>query len=223
MARSTSGYHAAFALLKGLGLLAVLTVAARAAYVPKTDAQLFADYVKASTYKKYLSDAINGTEPPPLKATCAKLDIAAIDPPLVLVAPEFAQIGNTYPISTGRWVARVTANRCGAKAVRRMLIEADPQTGTIHSRALIPGEFAGNLNLENDAARIVLPAAMGMAKCKDWKSLWVLDTRLTSPPKPQGWTEAWTMQACGRGVTADVSYAADATGMNITARNVKVH
>ncbi|HEY4941295.1 MAG TPA: hypothetical protein VII56_07690 [Rhizomicrobium sp.] len=218
-----SGYHAAFALLKGLGLLAALAAAAQAAYVPRTDAQLFADYVKAPAYTKYLSDAINGTEPPPLKAKCARLDIAALDPPLVLVKAEFAQIGNNYPISVGRWVARVTLNRCGTKVVRRMFIEADPQTGTIHSQALLPGEFAGNLQLEHDAPRIVLPPAMGAAKCNDWKSLWVLDTKLTRPSVAAGWSETWTMQACGRTVTADVIYTADSTGMNITAKNVKAH
>jgi hypothetical protein len=222
MASSASGYHAPFALLKGLGLLVVLTMAAQAAYAPKTDAQIFADYLKSPAYKTFLSQSFNDGEPVPLKASCGRLDIVAVDPPLVLQAPEFAQIGNTYPFSVGRWVARATLNRCGTKVIRRLFIAADPTQGTLHATEMLPGEFPGNIQLENDATRIVLPGMMAVANCRDFHKLFVLDTRLTSPAKPQGWSETWTVQACGRPVTADVIYTADATGMNITARNVKV-
>ena len=118
-------------------------------------------------------------------------------------------------------VQPATLNRCGAKVVRRTLLSEEG--GILHGRSLLPGAFTGNLQLEDSAEHIVLPAAMGVAKCEDYKTLWVLDTKLTSPAKPQGWSETWTMQACGRAVSADVIYTADATGMNITARNVKVH
>ena len=202
------------------GMLAA-TVAQGAA--PQTDAQIFAGYVADPAYKSYVLGAFNGTEPVPLKAKCASLTIVSLDPPQVVEPPTFAEIGDVFHISTGAWVARGTLASCGGHVIRRLLITGNPQTGTLHAQALIPGEFAGNLKLENDATHIVLPAAMGTAKCTDWKSLWVLDTKLTSPAKAQGWSESWTMQACGRTVTADVSYVADRTGMNITARNVKVH
>lgn len=218
-----SGYHAGFMLLKGLALAAALTVTATAAYVAKTDAQIFADYLKSPPYKKYLLDTFNSTEPPPLTAKCPRMELVSTDAPLVQAAPAFAQIGNTYPISTGAWVQRATLNQCGRKVSRRLFIMADPRDGTLHSRALLPGDFPGNAALENDAPRIVLPGVMGLARCKDWNKLWVLDTRLTAPTKPQGWTEAWTMSACGHVVTADVVYVADATGMGITAKNIKVH
>jgi hypothetical protein len=228
MAFRASGYHAGFTFLKrfgfwGLALTAGLAVAAQAAYVPKTDAQIFADYLKSAPYKKYLLDAFNGTEPPPLTAKCPKMELVSTEAPMVQTAPTFAAIGNTYPISTGAWVQRATLNQCGHTVSRRLFIMADPRDGTLHSRALLPGDFPGNAALENDAPRIVLPGVMGIAKCTDWKQLWVLDTKLTTPAKPQGWTEAWTMSACGRTVTADVIYVADATGMGITARNIKVH
>ena len=218
-----SGYHAGFTFLKGLALMAVLTVAAEAAYVPKTDAQIFADYLKSAPYKKYLLDAFNGTEPPPMTKTCKTLQLVSTEAPMVQTAPTFAAIGNTYPISTGAWVQRATLNQCGRKVSRRLFIAADPRDGTLHSQALLPGDFPGNASLEHDAPRIVLPGVMALAKCSDWKNLWVLDTKLTTPAKPQGWTEMWTMSACGRTVTADVVYAADATGMGITAKNIKMH
>ena len=218
-----SGYHAGFTFLKGLLLAATFVVGAEGAYVPKTDAQIFADYLKSAPYKKYLTDTFNAAEPPPLTAKCPKMQLVATDAPMVQAPPTFAQIGNTYPISTGAWVQRATLSQCGHTVSRRLFILADPRDGTLHSRALLPGDFPGNAALENDAPRIVLPGVMGLAKCSDWKKLWVLDTKLTTPARPQGWTEAWTISACGHTVTVDVVYVADATGMGITAKNIKVH
>jgi hypothetical protein len=202
-------------------VVAALTSATTAAAATKSDAEIFADYVKSPHHRAFLLKAYNDLEPPPLKAACAKLEIVALDPPLVLQAAGFAQIGNEYIPSVGRWVQRATLNRCGAKILRRLYLQADPRDGTLHALPMLPGEFPGNVQLENDATRIVLPAMMGAAKCADFKKVFVLDTRLTSPPKPQGWSETWTVQACSRSVTADVSYVADETGMNITARNLK--
>jgi hypothetical protein len=192
-----------------------------AAAAPKSDAEIFTTYVKSAHHRAFLLKAFNDLEPPPLKSTCAKLEIDALDPPLVLQAAEFAQIGNEYIPSVGRWVQRATLTRCGTKAIRRLFLQADPRDGTLHALPMLPGEFPGNIQLENDATRIVLPGMMGVAKCTDFKKLFVLDTKLTSPPKPEGWSETWTVLACGRTVTADVSYLADDTGMNITARNLK--
>lgn len=221
MAIRASGYHVGFALLKGLGLAAVLAVAAQAAYVPKTDAQIFADFVKSPRHRGFLLGAFNKGEPAPLKAKCAKLDAPVFDPPMVLVPATFAQIGNEFIPSTGRWVQRATLNACGTKVMRRLYLEADPRDGSLHAFPMLPGQFAGNIQLENDSTRIVLPGMMGLAQCKDYKKLYVLDTKLTSKPRAEGWTETWTAEACGRLVTADVVFTADATGMNISARNFK--
>jgi hypothetical protein len=203
---------AAVAMSLGAGLAAA-----------KSDAEIFADYVRSPQHKTFLLRSYNELEPPPLKATCSKLEIATLDPPLVLQPAEFAQIGNNYIPSTGRWVQRATLTRCGGKAVRRLFLEADPRDGSLHALPMLPGEFAGNIQLENDATHIVLPGMMGVAKCSDFKALFVLDTKLTSAPRPEGWSETWTVLACGRTVTADVSYLADATGMNISAKNLKLH
>ena len=188
-----------------------------------TDAQIFATYVKSAHHTAFLTKAFNDTEPPPLKAACAAgLKIVALDPPQVVKPPEFAQIGQEYIPSVGRWVQRATLNRCGVKVIRRLFLVADPQTGDLHAFGLVPGEFAGNLQLESDARQIVVGGMAGVAHCTDMKKVFVVDTKLTSSPQPQGWSEMWTTLACGRTVTADVIYTADATGMNITARNLKV-
>jgi len=216
-----SGYHAGFTFLKGLVSVAIFAVAAQAAYVPKSDAQIFADYVKSEHHRAFLLQSFNKFEVPPLKAKCAKLDTPVFDPPMVLVPATFAQIGNDFIPSTGRWVQRATLNACGTKVMRRLYLEADPRDGSLHAAPMLPGEFAGNVNLENDSTRIILPGMMGVAQCKDYKKLYVLDTKLTSKPRAQGWSETWTVQACGRTMTVDGVYTADATGMNINAKNIK--
>jgi hypothetical protein len=215
------GYHARFIFLKGLVLAAALT-ATPAQAAPLTDEQIFAVYLKSPKHTAFLTKAFNDVEAAPLKAQCATLKIVALDTPQVIQPPEFAQIGNEYIPSVGRWVQPATLNRCGAKVIRRLFLVADPQTGDLHAFGLLPGEFPGNLQLEGDARRIVLSGMMGVAHCSDVKKTFVLDTKLTSPARAQGWSETWTAQACGRMVTADVIYTADPTGMNITARNVKL-
>jgi hypothetical protein len=215
-----TGYRAAF----GLALFAALAlgIASSQAAPPPSDAQIFANYVKSPSHKTFLTRAFNETEPPVLKAKCAALSIVALDPPLVLQPAEFAQIGTEYIPSIGRWVQRATLNACGAHVIRRLFLVADPQTGDLHAFRMLPGEFPGNLQLEADAQRIVLSGMMRVAKCADSKKVIVLDTKLTSPAAAKGWAEAWTAQVCGRTVTADVVYVTDATGMNVTAKNIKV-
>jgi hypothetical protein len=222
-------YHATFTFLKGfglkrfgltgLGLLAALTCAAGAAEM--TDAQHFAEFLQSPPYRTLVTRYFNEQEPGPLRAKCSTLAVMAWSDPIVVEPAHFKKSGALYEVTAGKWVQPVTVNACGAKGIRRTLLWEDG--GILHGSSLLPGEFPGNLQLENDAEHIVLPAVMGMAKCDNWKTLWVLDTKLKTPAKAQGWTEAWTMTACGHAATADVVYVADATGMGITAKNVKVH
>lgn len=219
MARQAFLHRGARAVLLSLSLLTGLAVASGAAEM--TDAQRFPDFLRSQEYRTLVTQYFNAEEPGPLRAKCATLTVVAWGDPIVVVPATFKKNGANYALTAGRWVQPATLNRCGAKVPRRTLLTEDG--GILHGAALLPGEFPGNLQLEDSAEHIVLPAAMGMAKCEDFKTLWVLDTKLTSPARAQGWSETWTMQACGRAVTADVVYTADATGMNITAKNVKVH
>ncbi|HXC57489.1 MAG TPA: hypothetical protein VNU97_19475 [Rhizomicrobium sp.] len=216
MARQASLWRAARAVLGGL--IAFVPLAAAAGDM--SDAQRFPDFLRSEPYRTLVTRYFNEEEPGPLRAKCATLSVTSWGDPIVVVPATFTKNGGSYALAAGRWVQPATLNRCGAKALRRTLLSEEG--GILHGGALLPGEFPGNLQLETDATHIVLPAAMGIAKCNDWKSLWVLDTKLTKPAAPQGWSETWTMQACGRAMTADVVYTADATGMNITAKNVKV-
>ncbi|HEX4302329.1 MAG TPA: hypothetical protein VHZ78_06020 [Rhizomicrobium sp.] len=202
-----------------LPALALLTPAMAGAEM--TDAQRFPDFLRSAEYRTLVTRYFNEQEPRPLAAKCATLSVVTWGDPIVVMPATFKKNGSNYVLLAGRWVQPATLNRCGAKVMRRTLLtEGD---GILHGGSLLPGEFPGNLQLEDSAEHIVLPAAMGVAKCEDYKTLWVLDTKLTSPARAQGWTETWTMQACGRAMTADVVYTADATGMNITAKNVKLH
>ncbi|HEX4302330.1 MAG TPA: hypothetical protein VHZ78_06025 [Rhizomicrobium sp.] len=210
-------------LLLGIGLLAGLSGAAAPPPAKQNNADIFAGFVQDDGYKAYLLQAYNGTEPAPLKAKCPALKIIGLAPPEVIKPPSFVKTGDAFRIAGGAWVARGLLNRCGTEVIRRLVVEGVPQTGGLHAITLIPGQFPGNLPLEKTATHIVLPPSMAAARCADFKKLYVLDTRLTSPANPKGWTETWTMQACGRMVTADVTYVADRTGMKVTAKNVKLH
>jgi len=206
--------------LRGV-LPALVLLALPAAAAEMTDAQRFPDFLRSSEYRTLVTRYYNEQEPGPLHAKCAVLSVVAWGDPIVVVPAAFRKTGANYSLTAGRWVQPATLNRCGAKVTRRTLLtEGD---GILHGGSLLPGAFPGNLQLEDTAEHIVLPAAMGVAKCGDYKTLWVLDTKLTSPARAQGWSETWTMQACGRAVTSDVVYTADATGMNVTAKNVKLH
>jgi hypothetical protein len=220
MTRDATGYHAPFGQLRKLGLamVAALGIVPAQAAAP-SDADIFRDYIKSAHYQGFILKSFNDVEPAPLKAQCPAL---TLDPPLVTQPATFAQIGNTYPISTGRWVQRAMLNRCGAKAIRRLFLAADPRDGSVHAIGLMPGAFPGDLQLEGDAQRIVLSGMMQVARCNDPRKVIVLDTRLTRPAAAQGWSEVWTVQVCGRMATADVIYTADATGMNVAAKNVRV-
>jgi hypothetical protein len=204
-----------------VALPALALVAPTMAAAQMTDAQRFPDFLRSAEYRTLATRYFNEEEPGPLHAKCPVLSVVAWGDPIVVVPAKFQKNGDRYSLTAGRWVQPATLNRCGAKVMRRTLLTQDG--GILHGGALLPGAFRGNLQLEDSAEHIVLPAAMGTAKCEDYKTLWVLDTKLTSPAKAQGWSETWTMQACGRAVTADVVYTADATGMNITAKNVKLH
>ncbi len=210
-------------LLLGIGLVAALSGAAAPPPAKQNNADIFAAFVQDDGYKAFLLQAYNGTEPAPLKAKCPALKIVGVGPPEVIKPPSFVKTGDAFRIAGGAWVARGLLNRCGTPVIRRLVIEAVPATGGLHAITLIPGQFPGNLPLEKTATHIVLPPAMAAARCADFKKLYVLDTKLTSPANPKGWTETWTMQACGRMVTADVIYAGGAKGMTVTAKNVKVH
>jgi hypothetical protein len=210
----------------GLGLLAVLLAApALAGEDAPNQEQIFSAYIASPGYGDYLETIFNKGEPATMMAECAHLKVIEFNKLIVLTPPVFKTIEGRYTVESGEWVAQALLDRCGAKVTRRALLTVRPTTsGTtvIDPIMLLPGEFPGNLQLEADARRIVIPGLLGTAQCEDFDSVRVLDVKALTPAAAEGWSETWVAQACGKRVEAEVTYTADATGMNISARNWKV-
>ncbi len=205
----------------GAALLAVLSPA-RAADVQQA---LFDGYVGSPAYRAILQKAYNDKEPALLKAQCAALTVVAFDKPEILERPVFAKAGANWQMTAGAWVARATLDRCGAKAVRRALVES-AHNNTLRTRPLLPGEFGGSYKMEDNARAFALANMQGEVDCKEWMGTTVLDIKLKSPVKPSGWVEVWTVQMCGKTVTGNVNYipgGANAVGgFDVRTRDVRV-
>jgi hypothetical protein len=102
------------------------------------------------------------------------------------------------------------------------LPKAPPGKNILEPNYLLPGEFRGNLKLETDARRIVLPGLGAFAKCSDITKVTVVDVKQLTPPSAKGWSETWTAAACGKTVEATVAYVVIEGGMNIVASDWKV-
>ncbi|AXS40365.1 hypothetical protein [Breoghania sp. L-A4] len=169
------------------------------------------------TYRGYVEKAINLHEGERTKAQCRPLKLQGVTLVEVLSPPKYKMLRNRATIVAGAWVVRAAMDQCGRTVTRRLLIQtAEP--GNLRQIALLPGAFAGNFQLELDAMRIVRPALMLKAHCKIPKKLVFMDVKSLTPAGPKGWTETWTARACGKPVKVTVTYTADATGMQITAK-----
>jgi hypothetical protein len=205
----------------------LLAIVVMVAFAPRLQAQpaqpdpqaLFAGYVASEQYRQFLETIFNRGEPQPPKDKCAAMKIVIWNKYLVLEPPTFVRTGASYQIETGAWVAGAELNRCGKSVTRRAILKAAP--GGIDATLLLPGDFRGNLQLEAEADRTVTPKVMTAAKCKDPTTFAVLDIKPSSAVTPQGWSEAWTAQACGKIVTAKVTYSKTTTGVDIAVADAK--
>ena len=196
-----SGYHAAFAILKGLALAALAASAAQA----QSQQALFDGYVGSPAYRAILAKAYNDAEPAPLRAKCPVLNLVSFDKPEFVEAPVFEKGPQGWHASSGAWVQRATLDACGTKVLRRALVETKSDN-TLRTRGLLPGEFAGGYKLEETAHAYVVESMMNVTQCKDWKTPVVLDIKLASKPSGGRWRESWTAFICGKTVTARVDY-----------------
>ena len=183
---------------------------------------MFGSYVNSDVYKAFLERVFNLGEPAAMKAGCPALKVIESSRTIILEQPTFVRAGANYNIDTGVWVGTELMDRCGAKVMRRALLKAIPGANNLQPTLLLPGDFPGNLKLEADAKRIVIPGLMGLAKCSDMSKFQMHDIRALTPAAAAGWSETWLAEACGAKVEAEVTYAATGDGMNVTARNWKL-
>jgi len=182
---------------------------------------LFVSFINSAGYKSYLERIFNLGEPTTLKAECPSLGILEWNKIMMVEQPTFVRSGANYQITSGAWVGMAVMERCGSRVTRRALLKAVPGSNVLQPTFLLPGDFRGNLKLEADAMRIVLPGLMGAAKCTAKSEF--LNVRSHGPSTPQGWSETWTAAACGRRVDAEVTYSPISCGMNVTAGKWKVY
>ncbi|MEJ0072455.1 MAG: hypothetical protein WDO24_31425 [Pseudomonadota bacterium] len=207
--------------------LAILVMAACAprlqAQSPQPDPKaLFAGYVASEQYRLFLETVFNRGEPQPPKDRCASMKVVSWNKYLVLDPPTFVRVNGSYKIETGTWVAGAELNRCGKQVMRRAVLKATPGNNGLDATLLLPGDFRGNLQLEEEADRTVVPSLMTAAKCQNGTTFAVLDIKPSSPVTPQGWSETWTAQACKTIVTAKITYSKTSTGVNIAVSDAKV-
>jgi hypothetical protein len=212
-----SGYHAAFAFLKGL-VLAAATAGAAAA---QSQQALFDGYVGSPAYRSILAKAYNDAEPAPLKAKCPALTIVSFDKPEFVEAPLFVKGAQGWHASAGAWVQRATLDACGTKVLRRMLVETKSDN-TLRTRGLLPGAFAGGYKLEETAHAYVVESMMNVTGCKDWKTPVVLDIVAAGKPSGGHWRENWTALVCGKTVTARVDYTPNGPQTDVVTSNIQV-
>ncbi len=216
MTMKLSGYHAAFAILKGLALAALTAGAAQA----QTQQALFDGYVGSPAYRAILAKAYNDAEPAPLKAKCPVLNLVSFDKPEFVEAPVFAKGPSGWRASSGAWVQRATLDACGTKVLRRVLVETKSDN-TLRTRGLLPGAFAGGYKLEEAAHAYVVESMMNVTGCKDWKTPVVLDIALAGQPSPKGWRENWTAFVCAKTVTARVDYVPNGVQTAVVTSQIK--
>jgi len=104
---------------------------------------------------------------------------------------------------------------------RRALLTAVPGKNEFLVTTLLPGDFRGNLGLETDAERVVIPSLMNAAACKDPKQFTMLDIKAVGAASAQGWSETWFAQACGKPVSTKVTYTKKTAGFNIATSETK--
>src|SRR5262249_5131931 len=135
--------------------------------------------------------------------------------------PSFVHDGLNYHIETGSWIALGVLRRCNERVVRRALLKAQSGTNTFEVKLLLPGDFRGNPQLETEALKLVMPNLMAKVQCSDKRETFILDVKAIDAPGPDGWSERWRIEACGKPVSARVAYTKAASGLNIAVTEIE--
>lgn len=71
-------------------------------------------------------------------------------------------------------VVHAEFDKCGLTVKRNARLEVMPGANLLKPTPLLPGDFRGDITLERDTVRIVIPVIMVAAKCSDLRSGYVL-------------------------------------------------
>lgn len=192
--------------------LTLVFAASQPAGAQATNEQLFISFLSSPGYLAFIEQSLAGTDPAPLKAECPRMTVTG-QPKYAVVRPAAFTVTNGQgAITDGVWVALVPVDRCGTLTVRRLLIAVTGPNNLSPSR-LLPGEFRGDLRLEADVQRTVLPLFVELAQCPDEKAVFISDVKAISET-PQAWSEHWSANACGKQVAILVHYARSGNAIN---------
>lgn len=195
-------------------LLASGASPATAQTAPPSNEQLFQSFLASPAYSNFIEQALAGTEPAPLKAECARLTVVD-QPRFAIIRPAGFSVANGQgAITDGVWVAFLPVDRCGVRTVRRLLVVVAGANNLTPSR-LLPGDFRGDLRLEADVQRTVLPVMMELAECQDEKNVFIGDIKSVSATA-DAWSEQWFANACGRPATLLVHYVRNGNAIDYT-------
>jgi hypothetical protein len=197
------GYRVGLRGLKGLALAALCVGGALAATDPQQKL-VFQSYIQSPSYRAILEKGYNDAEPAVLRAECPVLKLKSLDPPDVVMAPQFAKGIGGWTAVDGAWVQRATLDRCGKTVMRRTMAEM-ASNNALRTHKLLPGEYGGDYKLESTIVPGVLGNAIYKLHCREHGLPQVLEIKRVSRPNPN-WNEVWTLYLCGKKATAHVAY-----------------
>lgn len=200
-------------------LSCVVASSANAQQAPSPELQQLNAIVVSPAFRSYLDQAVVAVEQAPLKAKCAQPKVTGVRG----FVPVATLVMNGGAMTSGMWVTVVTIDRCGTPGVRRILSRVEGGPNALTPSGLLPGDFRGDLRLETDITKAMTQGVLNFSKCADAASFAVVDIKTQGEPTAQGWSEAWTTEACGKTVTGVVDYKrVPAGGTDYAARDFKL-
>lgn len=116
----------------------------------------------------------------------------------------------TKKATSGNWIYRYDAARCGATRRYNLMMTAQPD-GALRRGMLAPGNTLATPQLMAETIKLLKESPLG----KDCPDPQVFDTTLVQPPRLVGpgaaaaddeWKETWTIHGCGRQTAVPVEF-----------------
>lgn len=173
------------------------------AQVSREQADKFIKFLGSETYSTLVAQrALANDEALPPK--CKTRRIA--DRKIVAI-PETPQFIATREVPVrGKWVERITIERCGRRIDHNIFVSASRVRG-LHAAAGFPGNSLTDIQLQLLAGRAVLRRAIARTP-RRCKRIEIVSTRVLNKPAARGqpWAESWTIWACGKRLTQRVAF-----------------
>lgn len=166
------------------------------------------EFILSKPYLAYIEARLNEMEPPPLKAECAQIKLVGRETNWVVDEPKFA--AGVYMPQSGRWIDRVSVDRCGKRATRNIQISVRDKE-KLTSAPMIPGRTATSPLLQRDAHQAAAAAARIKTNCRD--TMHAVDSAIDGRYQPGApWKEDWTFMGCNATAVVAIAFTPDGRG-----------